>query len=81
VNGTNLVRLSGSTNFQSGSVNTNTGLLTITFTNDHRVTVTGYGAILQNPNVSTNVGGGFFIQGPATGPTNIGSISLMPAAP
>ena len=78
-NGTNLVLTGsgGTTNHASGSVNTNTGQLTITFTNDRRATVTGRGAILQNTNVGAVLGGGFFIVGPQAAPTNSGSISLQ----
>jgi hypothetical protein len=78
-NGTNLVltESGGSTNHASGSVNTNTGQLTITFTNDSKATVTGKGAILQNTNVSPVLAGGFFIVGPQATPTNSGSISLQ----
>ena len=78
-NGTNLVltESGGSTNHASGSVNTNTGQLTITFTNDSRATVTGRGAILQNTNAGAVLGGGFFIVGPQATPTNSGSISLQ----
>lgn len=78
-NGTNLVLTGsgGSTNHASGSVNTNTGQLTITFTNDSRSTVTGRGAILLNTNVGAILGGGFFIVGPQAAPTNSGSISLQ----
>jgi hypothetical protein len=82
-NGTNLVLtgIGGSTNHASGSVNTNTGQLTITFTNDSKATVTGKGAILQNTNVGAVLGGGFFIVGPQATPTNSGSILLQLPAP
>jgi hypothetical protein len=80
-NGTNLVltETSGSTNNASATVNTNTGLLTVTFTNDIKQKIKGYGTLLQNTNAValTNFGGGFFIMGPANNPTNSGSISLQ----
>ncbi len=80
-NGTNLVvtETGGSTNNASATVNTNTGLLTVTFTNDMKKTITGYGIILQNTNFAaiTNFAGGFFIVGPGNNPTNSGSIFLQ----
>jgi hypothetical protein len=81
-NRTNLVltETGGSTNNASATVNTNTGLLTVKFTNDMKKTITGYGAVLQNTNLAgslTNFGGGFFIVGPSNNPTNSGSISLQ----
>ncbi len=83
VSGTNLVlaQSGASTNHASGSVNTNTGKLTITFTNDLKVKVIGQGALLQNTNGSANLGGGFFIVGPAATPTNSGSISWQLPSP
>lgn len=79
---TNLVltETGGSTNHASATVNTNTGLLTVTFTNDMKKTIKGYGIVLQNTNFGgaiTNFGGGFFIVGPSNNPTNSGSISLQ----
>jgi hypothetical protein len=81
--GTNLVLAGtgGSTNHASGFVNSDTGKLTIRFTNDSKVIVTGRGAILQNTNIGADFGGGFFIVGPAATPTNSGSISLQLPSP
>ena len=74
VNKTNLVPAStiGTPNYTSGSINTNTGQFTVTFTNNG--VQTGRGAILQN----NMFGGGFFIMGPTASPTNAGSIWLEP---
>ena len=80
-NGTNLVltETGGSTNNASATVNTNTGRLTVTFTNDVKKTIKGYGTILQNTSAAglANFGGGFFIVGPSAYPTNSGSIILQ----
>jgi hypothetical protein len=83
LDGTNLAlaETSGSTNHASGYVNPDSGHLTITFTNDRKVTVTGKGDLLQNRNVGPVLGGGFFIVGPQATPTNSGSISLLSPAP
>ena len=66
-----LVKLTGSpTNSLTGSINTNTGLLTITFGNGAgKATTAGIGAVLQNANSA----GGYFL-----GKTNAGSIFLQP---
>jgi uncharacterized repeat protein (TIGR03803 family) len=74
VNKTNLVPVATSPYYTSGSINTNTGQLTITFTN-YGVRVTGRGAFLQE----AGFGGGLFVMPPASAsPTNAGSISLQP---
>jgi uncharacterized repeat protein (TIGR03803 family) len=57
--------------YKSGAINTNNGQMTITFTNDAKATVTGYGALLQD----FQFGGGYFVS-PSSNPTNFGSISL-----
>jgi len=73
-NKTNLVSVATSPYYTSGSINTNTGQLTITFTN-YGVRVTGRGAFLQD----AGFGDGFFVMPPASAsPTNAGSISLQP---
>ncbi|MGA2554879.1 MAG: choice-of-anchor tandem repeat GloVer-containing protein, partial [Verrucomicrobiota bacterium] len=72
---TNLVPLSTVPKFTSASVNTNSGQLTIIFTNSG-ARVTANGAILQIPAITT-VGGGFFTMPASTAsPTNAGSITL-----
>ena len=71
VHGTNLAPAGTTPNYQSGSVNTNTGQFTITFTNNG--VQTGRGAILQNMQ-NAMFGGGYFIMGPAASPTNAGTI-------
>ena len=70
-NNNTLVKLPGSpTNSLTGSINTNTGLVTITFGNGAgTATTAGKGAVLQNV---TNAAG-FFL-----GTTNAGSIILQP---
>jgi hypothetical protein len=79
-NGTNLVLAEngGSTNNGSATVNTNTGRFTVVFTNDIHQTITGHGAILQNTSAAglTNFGGGFYVIGSSSYPTNSGSIVL-----
>lgn len=68
-----LVKLPGSpTNSLSGSINTKTGFLTVTFGNGVKATTTtGTGAMLQNANRAA----GFFL-----GTNNAGSILLQPLA-
>jgi len=78
VNNTNLVpQPNGIPNFKSGSINTNTGQLTVTFTNGF--VRTGKGVILQD-SFQSLYGGGFFIMSTSASsstPTNVGSITLM----
>ncbi len=62
-------RVSGSTNFASGTINRTNGLTTLTFTNASGQKVTASGTLLQN----AGMGGGFFL-----GATNAGSILLQP---
>ena len=72
VSGTNLLALGAPANFGPASINTNTGQLTITFTNGIRRT--GFGAVLQDSfDFGPSFGGGFFLMGS----TNAGSISLQ----
>ena len=74
LNKTNLVPSVTTPNYTSGSINTNTGRLTVIFTNSG-VRVTGQGAFLQN----AGIGGGSFILPPSSAsPTNAGSITLQP---
>jgi hypothetical protein len=78
VNNTNLVPTTVVADFKSASINTNTGQLTVAFTNGF--VRTGQGAVLQN-GVPGVAGGGFFIMGTSpsstSNPTNAGSITLM----
>ena len=77
-NKTNLVSATGTAvpKFTSASVNTNSGQLTLVFTNSG-ARVTANGAILQIPGTN-NVGGGFFTMPPASAsPTNAGLIILV----
>jgi hypothetical protein len=81
-NHTNIVSNTKIAGFKSATVNTNTGQLTLLFTNTGNVHVTGGGALLQTPYAigsTTNIGGGFFTM-PSSGasPTNAGSILLSP---
>ena len=62
-------RVSGSTNFASGTINRTNGLMTLTFTNTSGQKVSASGTLLQN----AGLGGGFFL-----GATNAGSILLQP---
>jgi hypothetical protein len=62
-------RVSGSTDFASGTINRTNGLMTLSFTNTSGKKVTASGTLLQN----TGTGGGFFL-----GATNAGSILLQP---
>jgi len=64
-----LRRVSGSTDFASGTINRTNGLMTLTFTNTSGKKVTASGTLLQN----VGLGGGFFL-----GATNAGSILLQP---
>jgi len=64
-----LRKVSGWTNFSSGSINLANGLMTLAYTNTLGKKVTAYGTVLQN----TNLGGGFFL-----GATNAGTITLTP---
>ena len=84
-NHTNIVSNTHVQGFRSASVNTNTGQLTLVFTNYGNVLVTGYGALLQTPYIlgsATNLGGGFFTMPSATAsPTNAGSILFSPPGP
>jgi hypothetical protein len=62
-------RVSGSTDFASGTINRMNGLLTLSFTNTSGKKVSASGTLLQN----AGMGGGFFL-----GATNAGSILLQP---
>ena len=80
VSNTNLVASPAVANFKSASINTNTGQLTVTFTNGF--VRTGLGAALQNAVPGVGVaGGGFFLMSPSasstSNPTNAGSITLI----
>ncbi len=84
VSKTNLVPTTTVPDFRSASVNTNTGQLTLVFTNKGNILVTGSGALLQTPYIvgsATNLGGGFFTMPATSNPTNAGSILLSPPAP
>jgi len=70
-NKTNLAPAGPAPNYASGSVNTNNGQFTVSFTNNARVVVTGRGALLQD----IRFGAGFFAS-PTNNPTNFGSITL-----
>jgi len=76
VSKTNLVTTPATANY-SGSINTNTGQLTVTVTNGTgpgKVILTGRGAVLQD----SQLGGGFFL---VPSPTNAGAILLQPPLP
>jgi hypothetical protein len=72
VNGTNLAP-TNMPNYKLGSVNTNNGQMTITFTNNHNVIVTGHGVLLQD----LQLGAGYFVS-PNNNPANFGSFIWEP---
>jgi hypothetical protein len=73
VSGTNLMQTFTTPNYKFGSVNTNNGQMTITFTNSHNVIVTGHGVLLQD----FQLGAGYFVS-PNNNPTNFGSFIWEP---
>jgi hypothetical protein len=75
--GTNLVPAVGTASLGPASINTNTGQLTVMFTNG--IQRTAFGAVLQGVRVdgTSPFGGGFFLMGA----TNIGALSLQPLPP
>jgi hypothetical protein len=73
MSGTNLVPAVSDPYYKSGYLNTNTGLMSVTFTNNANAAVTAHGVLL----LDNQFGGGFYAS-PSASPTNFGSFTFEP---